>query len=41
MPHDGGWVLNELEDPVGARMLYSLSDIDVAKTLIEYIKDKI
>ncbi len=41
LPHDGGWVLNELEDPVGARMLYSLSDIDVAKTLIEYIKDKI
>ena len=30
----GKWVLNEMEDPVGSRMIYKVSDIDIAK---EYI----
>ena len=39
--HNGGWVLNEIEDVVGTRMLYSLTDIDAAKTYIEYIVNKL
>lgn len=35
--HKGEWVLNEIEDAAGARMLYSLYDFDIAKLLIEYI----
>lgn len=34
----GGWILNEIEDPVGSRMLYKLtSDIDIALKYVEYI----
>ena len=34
----GGWVLNEIEDSAGARMLYSLSDIDIAERMIQHVK---
>ena len=34
---DGRWVLNEIEDPVGARSLYVTHDFSVAKRLIEYV----
>lgn len=35
--NDGKPVLNEIEDPVGCRMLYSLTEIDVATEFISYI----
>ena len=35
---DGRWLLNEIEDPVGARSLYVTHDFSVAKRLITYIK---
>ena len=37
--HDGGWVLNEIEDVVGCRMLYQTSDLDVAKLYIRHVAD--
>ena len=37
LPHNGGWVVNELEDAAGARMLYSVSDIDIASIYAEHI----
>ncbi len=39
--HNGNWVLNEIEDVVGARMLYSLSDFDIAEAFIKYIYEDI
>jgi glutathione synthase/RimK-type ligase-like ATP-grasp enzyme len=39
--HDGRWILNEIEDMVGTRMLYSLTDIDAAKEYVEYIIKKV
>ena len=38
LPTKSGWVLNEIEDSAGSRMLYSLSDFDVAERYIDYIK---
>lgn len=35
--HHGKAVLNEIEDAVGARMLYQTSDIDIAKRYVDYI----
>ncbi len=35
------WVFNEMEDPVGARMLYAVSKIDIAEKLTEYIVKKL
>ena len=35
------WVFNEMEDPVGARMLYAVSKIDIAEKLTEYIVEKL
>ena len=35
--HNGEWVLNEIEDAVGARMLYSLCDFDIAQLFAEYV----
>lgn len=35
--HNDNWVLNEIEDVVGARMLYSLSEFDIAEAFIKYI----
>ncbi|MDW0112397.1 ATP-grasp domain-containing protein [Sporosarcina saromensis] len=34
---DGSWLLNEIEDPVGARSLYVTHDFSVAEKLIAYI----
>ena len=34
---DGQWLLNEIEDPVGARMLYKASGIDASELLSDYI----
>ncbi|MGN7388426.1 ATP-grasp domain-containing protein [Sporosarcina sp. SAFN-015] len=38
---DGGWMLNEIEDPVGARSLYITHDFSVAEKLLEYVKRKL
>ena len=38
LPTKNGWVINEIEDSAGARMLYSLSDIDIACTMMEHVK---
>lgn len=38
---NGGWILNEIEDSAGARMLYATSNIDIAKLYIEYIKKQV
>ncbi len=37
----GNIVLNELEDPVGARMLYKLTDIDVVEEYVRIIAKKL
>ena len=34
---DGHWLVNEIEDPVGARMLYKASGIDVTELLATHI----
>ncbi|MBQ8001629.1 MAG: hypothetical protein IJ298_10650 [Ruminococcus sp.] len=39
--HQGHWVLNEIEDAVGARMLYSLTDTDIARDYMEYIINRL
>ncbi|MBP5574703.1 MAG: RimK family alpha-L-glutamate ligase [Bacilli bacterium] len=36
-----GYFVNEIEDPVGARMLYQTSDIDIIKLFVEYISKKV
>lgn len=38
--HHGRWVLNEIEDVVGSRMLYSCSEIDVALPYMKYAVDR-
>ncbi len=38
---DGSWLLNEIEDPVGARSLYKTHDFSVAERLMEYVKKKL
>lgn len=38
--HEGKPVLNEIEDVVGARMLYSYTDYDIVKIYIEYLMRK-
>lgn len=35
--NDGRWVLNEIEDVVGSRMLYEVTEIDVAAAYCSYI----
>ncbi len=35
--NEGRWVLNEIEDVVGTRMIYALTDIDAADKYIDYI----
>lgn len=35
----GGWVVNEIEDCAGARMLYQTSDVDITALMIERIKE--
>lgn len=39
--HKGNPVLNEIEDVVGSRMLYSYTDIDAGKEYIDYIKNEL
>ena len=38
--HNGEWVLNEIEDVVGTRMIYSLTKTDAAEVYIKYILSK-
>lgn len=35
---DGTWMLNEIEDPVGARSFYETHDEDIAELLMQHIK---
>ena len=35
---DGSWLLNEIEDPVGARSLYETHDFSVAARLVDHMK---
>ncbi|WP_172369021.1 ATP-grasp domain-containing protein [Sporosarcina jiandibaonis] len=37
---DGRWILNEIEDPVGARSLYTTYDFSIAEKLMGYIKEQ-
>lgn len=39
--HNGNWVLNEVEDAVGSRMIYTLMNIDVAEKYVKYIEHNI
>lgn len=39
--HKGRAVFNEIEDAVGARMLYASSKIDIVQTFVDYIAEKI
>lgn len=39
--NNGSWVLNEIEDVVGARMLYDTTNIDIAKQYCSYIVSKL
>lgn len=41
MPDNGRWVLNEIEDAVGCRMLYALTDRDPAKDYLRYISEQV
>lgn len=38
---NGDWLLNEIEDPVGARSLYTTHDFSVAEKLMGYVKEKL
>lgn len=38
--HNGSWVLNEIEDAAGARMLYANTDVDIAGLFVRYIYEK-
>ncbi len=39
--HDGEWVLNEIEDVVGTRMLYKCAPIDAAERYMDYIAKRL
>ena len=39
--HKGQWILNEIEDVVGTRMLYRLTDRDVVQDYLAYIAAKL
>ena len=39
--HNGGWVLNEIEDVVGTRMLYSLTDLDAAEIYVKHVISRV
>ncbi len=39
--HNGHWVLNEIEDAVGARMLYTLCNRDIGEEYLRYIINKV
>ena len=40
LPHKGEWVLNEIEDSAGARMLYQCSDIDIVQPFMKHVIEK-
>ncbi len=40
MYHEGSPVINEIEDVVGARMLYKTHDIDILEIYLNYIKER-
>lgn len=37
LPSENGYVLNEIEDAAGARMLYETSDVDIVELFIDHI----
>ena len=39
MMKDGSYILNEIEDPVGSRMLYEISDIDIIALYAQHVYD--
>ena len=39
--HEGKWILNEVEDVVGTRMLYAHTGIDAAALYMEYIAERL
>jgi len=39
--HNGGWVVNEIEDAAGVRMLYDLKVCDFVKEYVNYIAEKL
>lgn len=39
LPNGENWVLNEIEDAAGARMLYECTDKDIARLFIVYLKE--
>lgn len=39
--HNGAWILNELEDSVGTRMLYKHTEIDAVKEYAYYVAKKL
>lgn len=39
MMRDGSYILNEIEDPVGSRMLYDISDVDIIIQYAQYVYD--
>ncbi|WP_153732692.1 ATP-grasp domain-containing protein [Sporosarcina obsidiansis] len=41
LPTKGSWLLNEIEDPVGARSLYVTHDFSVAEKLMCYVKERL
>ena len=38
---NGRWMLNEIEDPVGTRMLYAMTDLDPAAMMMDYIAGRL
>jgi ribosomal protein S6--L-glutamate ligase/gamma-F420-2:alpha-L-glutamate ligase len=38
---DGGWLFNEIEDPVGARSYYATTKKDIAIPIMDYINNKL
>lgn len=41
LPTGEGWVLNEIEDAAGTRMVYDCSDIDMASLFMDYVKRQV
>ncbi len=41
MFNSGKIVFNEIEDSVGARMVYSLTNMDIIKEYCDYIKEEV
>ena len=41
LPTETGWVLNEIEDSAGARMLYSCSKLDIISLYAKHIAGEV